>query len=60
MGTVLRKEILEDQGYSRLKTKALDLITKLRLQQQILNDKKTAERAERDKGKGAMIRPIRE
>jgi hypothetical protein len=38
---VLRKEIIEDTGNSLLKKKCLDLITHLRLEQQILNDSKT-------------------
>ncbi len=37
---MLRLEVLNDQGYSRLKTKALDMITNLRLQADILNAKK--------------------
>jgi len=42
MAETLRKEILIDQGYSRLKNKALDLITEMRLENGILNEKKTA------------------
>jgi hypothetical protein len=40
MGKVLRLEVLNDQGYSRLKQRALDLITNLRLEADILNAKK--------------------
>jgi len=40
MSKVLRQEILADQGYSRLKQRALDMITSLRLEADILNAKK--------------------
>ena len=44
MAETLRKDIFEDVGFSRLKAKALDLITELRLENAILNDEKTAAR----------------
>jgi len=38
----LRNEIFADCGYSRLKARALDLITELRLENSILNEEKAA------------------
>lgn len=45
MANTMRKSIMDDQGFSTLKNKVLDLITNLRLEKQILNDEKTAERS---------------
>lgn len=41
MARVLRQEIIKDKGHSLLKKKCLDLITHLRLEDQLLNDDKT-------------------
>jgi len=41
MVKVLRRDIMDDQGNSNLKKKVLDLITNLRLEEQLLNDTKT-------------------
>jgi hypothetical protein len=40
MSRVLRKEIIEDKGSSKLKQKTLDLITNLRLEANLLDEKK--------------------
>lgn len=40
MAKTFRLEVLNDYGYSRLKKRALDLITNLRLEADILNAKK--------------------
>jgi hypothetical protein len=42
MAETLRKDILNDAGHSKLKQRTLDLITELRLENGILNNKKTA------------------
>ncbi len=62
MAKVLRQEIIEDQGYSRLKQRALDLITNLRLEADILNEKKngSANRVVNSNAKGANINPVNE
>jgi len=39
MARVLRKDIIEDKGNSTLKNKVLDLITQLRLENDILVEK---------------------
>jgi hypothetical protein len=44
MSSILRKEIIEDMGYSRLKNKALDFISKLRMTEKLLDEKKEKER----------------
>ena len=59
MAGVLRKEIIEDQGYSRLKDKCLKFITDMRLEQKMLNDAKTAKRTA-DMRRGASIKKINE
>jgi hypothetical protein len=56
MSNVLRKEIIEDMGYSRLKTKVLDFISKLRLTEKMLDDNKEKERDERNTRRGAELR----
>lgn len=47
MAATMRRDILQDQGYSHLKKKALALISALRIESNTLNDQKTAEREER-------------
>ena len=42
MSEALREEIIKDNGHPKLKLKALDLITKLRVEARILNPQKTA------------------
>ena len=42
MCDVLRQEIMQDNGHSKLKAKTLDLINKLRLEANVLNVNKTA------------------
>ena len=42
MCDILRQEIMQDNGHSKLKAKTLDLITKLRLEANVLNANKTA------------------
>ena len=42
MCDMLRQEIMQDTGHSKLKAKTLDLITKLRLEANVLNANKTA------------------
>ena len=42
MAETLRKDVLNDVGFSKLKQKTLDLITELRLENGLLNNKKTA------------------
>ena len=44
MAKVLRKEVMEDTGKSQLKDKVLDILTNLRLEQDLLNDSKTGPR----------------
>lgn len=44
MARVLRKEIIEDKGDSHLKHKTLDLITNLRLENDILVEKKKSKK----------------
>ena len=41
MCDVLRAEIMQDTGHSKLKAKTLDLISKLRLEANVLNASKT-------------------
>ncbi len=41
MAKALRKQVLEDTGSSSLKLKVLDLITELRLENDLLNQNKT-------------------
>lgn len=45
MCDVLRAEIMQDTGHSKLKAKTLDLISKLRLEANVLNAAKTAKAA---------------
>ena len=53
MNDVLRQEIMQDKhGHSKLKAKTLDLMTKLRLEANVLNANKTA-KATAEKGGGA-------
>ena len=42
MTDALRDEVLKDTGHPKLRSKCLDLITKMRLEAQILNPSKTA------------------
>ena len=42
MSDALRAEIMQDSGHSKLKAKTLDLITRLRLESNVLNAQKTA------------------
>lgn len=42
MAETLRKDVLSDAGHSKLKQRTLDLITELRLENGLLNSKKTA------------------
>lgn len=55
MGNSLRKEILNDNGFSSLKKRALDLITGLKLDQNLLNEQKTKEREERIVKRGSNL-----
>lgn len=52
MSRVLRKEIIEDKGSSKLKQKTLDLITNLRLEANLLDEKK------KTKNIGQQSKPI--
>ena len=45
MSEVLREDIIKDNGHPKLKLKALDLISKLRIESKILNPNKTAKAA---------------
>jgi len=54
MAKVLRKEIIEDKGHGTLKYKTLDLISKLRLESQLLNDAKNGPNKNRP-----QIKPLR-
>lgn len=60
MANNLRKNILEDQGNSRLKQKSLDFITSLRLHEKLLNDSKTEERSQAHMGRAAGINKVSE
>ena len=42
MSEALREDIIKDSGHPKLKAKCLDLITKLRLESNVLNTQKTA------------------
>ena len=42
MAETLRNDIFNDAGHSKLKQRTLDLITELRLENGLLNNKKTA------------------
>ena len=45
MSEALREDIIKDSGHPKLKAKCLDLISKLRLESQVLNPSKTAKAA---------------
>lgn len=44
MANALRKSIIDDVGYAKLRQKTLDFLTGLRLHEKLLNDAKTEER----------------
>jgi hypothetical protein len=44
MAKVLRREVMEDTGRSHLKDRVLDILTNLRLENDILNESKTQAR----------------
>ena len=45
MSEALREDVIKDTGHPKLKLKALDLISKLRVEARILNPQKTAKAA---------------
>ena len=46
MASALRDEIIKDTGHPKLRAKCLDIISKLRVESQVLNAAKTARRPE--------------
>lgn len=58
MSDALRQDIMNDTGNTKFKTKCLDLITKLRLEVNVLNSAKTQKAGPKDGGVNPQLRDV--